>query len=215
MGYGLVRAIVRRQRERQMMLAFSLGAVAFRRAVPLLVAGAFAAGCAAQLKDTLSSDGSPLAVAERFIDAFYSFDAAPLRSVMASAPTSLPKILYYQGWAEGGNYVVLQRKPCRLEKPNEVRCDITVKDDLIAALGTGFDVTDSFHLTLEEGRIVSVRTSSNDPPEMEQAFKWLRRERPDIWTGPCRGFYAGGLTPQDCVRAVVRGFADFTARPRS
>jgi hypothetical protein len=140
---------------------------------------------------------------------------ARLRDLMASAPTSIPQILYYQGWATGGNYVVLERKPCRFETADEVRCDITVKDDLIAVLGTAYHVTDTFHLSLENGRIVKVRTSSNDPPEFDAALEWLRRERPEVFTGPCRGFFAGGPTPQDCVRAVVRGFADFVARSRS
>ena len=131
---------------------------------------------------------------------------------MAAAPSSLPEILYYQGWAEGGNYVVRQRRPCRLERVDEVRCDITVRDDLIAALGTSYDVTDTFHISLQNGRIVRVRTSSNDPPQFEQALDRLRRERPEVFTGPCRGFFAGGPTPQDCVRAVVQGFADFAGR---
>jgi hypothetical protein len=36
-------------------------------------------------------------------------------------------------------------------------------------------------------------------------LKWLQRERPEVMTGPCRGFFAGGPTP-DCVRAVVVKF---------
>lgn len=134
---------------------------------------------------------------------------------MSAAPGSLPRLLYYQGWAEGGNYEVLRRRPCRFDKAGEVRCDVTVRDDLIAALRTGFDVTDTFHVAFKGGRIVGVRNSSNDPPEFDQALGWLRRERPDLLDGPCRGFFAGGPTPGECVRAVVKGFADFAARPRS
>ena len=174
----------------------------------LLAAG----GCQASSQVHFGSGSSPLAAAENLIDAFYSFDPVPLRVALSDASASEPQIIYYQGWAQGGNYVVLDRKPCRFDAANEVRCDITVKDDLITALRTGYHVTDTFHLTFSDGKIVKVRTSSNDPPQMEEGFKWLRRERPDIWTGPCRGFYAGGRTPQDCVRAVVLGFAEFTAR---
>lgn len=87
-----------------------------------------------------------------------------------------------------------------------------MRDDLIQALGTGYDVTDTFHLTFQGRRIVGVRTGSNDPPEFDQALAWLRGERPEIWAGPCRGFFAGGPTPLACVRAVVKGFADFAAR---
>lgn len=182
------------------------------RMVILLLAGTFVAGCGVQ-RTMVRPNGSPLLnSSERLIDAFYSFDPARLRSAMSTAPSSLPQLLYYQGWAEGGNYVVLERRPCRFERTDEVRCDITVRDDLIAALGTSYHVTDTFHITLQDGRIVRVRTSSNDPPQFDQALDRLRRERPGVFSGPCRGFFAGGPTPQDCVRAVVRGFADFAGR---
>lgn len=188
-----------------MMPWFSLSSAA-------LLAGALLAGCAARPGNVPSSAGSRLTTAERLIDAFYSFDPAPLRAALADAPESAPQILYYQGWAEGGNYKVLDRKPCRADQPGLILCDITVRDDLIGALGTGFDVTDTFHLSVDGDRIVKVTTSSNDPPAMSDAFKWLRARSPDLWTvGPCRGFFAGGPTPQDCVRAVVGGFADYRA----
>ena len=180
-----------------------------------LAAAALVAACAARPTPPPADAGPPLAAAEAFIDAFYSFDAARLRAVMARAPESVPRILYYQGWAEGGNYAVLERKPCRPTKADEVACDITVRDDFIAALGTGFDVTDTFHLTFRDGHIVSARTSSNDPPEFEQALKWLGRERPELLSGPCLGFFDGGPTPQECARAVARAIPEFKARPRS
>lgn len=170
------------------------------------------AGCSAQQNEQIADP--QLATAEQLIDAFYSFDPTRLRSAMANAPASIPNILFYQGWAQGGNYKILDRKPCRRGKADEVLCDVTVKDDLIAALGTGYDVTDTFHLTFEDGRIVGVRTTSNDPPEFEEALKWLGKERPEILDGPCRGFFDGGPTPQECVRTVGSGFADFAARRR-
>ena len=190
----------------------------FAAPVPLslattLLLGALLAGCMVQPETRLTA-APQLTAAESFIDAFYSFDPDRLRGAMSTAPVSLPKMLYYQGWAKGGNYIVLDRKPCRFEKAEEVRCDITVKDDLISALGTSYDVTDSFHLTFKDRRIISVRNTSNDPPEFEQAQQWLLRERPELLTGPCLGFFAGGPTPQDCVRAFVKGFADFTSRRR-
>ena len=171
------------------------------------------AGCATQPKGSTNTS-TQLAAAEQLIDAFYSFDPDQLRTAMAHAPASIPNILFYQGWAQGGNYKVLERRSCRTEKADEVSCDIKVKDDLIAALGTGYDVTDTFHLSFRDGRIVGVRTSSNDPPEFDQALKWLARERPEILTGPCRGFFDGGPTPQECARTVISGFADFAAQRR-
>ena len=186
-----------------------------RQFAALLLLGGLAGGCAALPEGRAAGgEGSQLRAAETLIDAFYAFRPGRLRRAMAGAPQSAPEILYYQGWAEGGNYRVLERKPCRLEKPREVSCDIKVRDDLIAALGTGYDVTDTFHITFENGRIAKVRTSSNDPPVFHEAMKWVRAERPDLMAGSCRGFFAGGPTPQACVRAVVKGFAEFAAARR-
>ena len=163
----------------------------------------------------LVEGNSRLVAAEGLIDAFYSFDPVPLRAALSDASASEAQIIYYQAWAEGGNHSVLNRKPCRLSRVDEISCEITVRDDLIAALGTGYWVTDTFHLSFRYGRIVKVRTSSNDPPDFDLALNWLRRERPDLMSGPCRGFFAGGPTPQECVRAVVAGFAAYreTKRP--
>jgi hypothetical protein len=177
----------------------------------LLLVGWIAGNCSVQSSAQTAGAPSPLAAAEALIDAFYSFDPVRLRSALVSAPKSAPQILYSQGWAQGGNYVVKERKPCRLEKPEEVLCDITVKDDLIGALRTGYDVTDTFHLSFKDRRVVGVRTSSNDPPDFKQAFDWLIKARPEIMKGPCTGFFAGGPTPQDCVRAIVKGFAEYMA----
>ena len=192
----------------------STGGFLMRLALTIAVS-LIVSGCAAPNATEHLSARPELASAERLIDAFYSFDAARLRAAMSAAPTSQPQLLYYQGWAEGGNYVVLERKPCRQSAGDELSCDITVRDDLIAALRTGYWVTDTFHLTLRDGRIIKVRNSSNDPPDFDQALNWVKRKRPDVMTGPCKGFFAGGPTPQDCVRAVVAGFAAYrAAHPR-
>ena len=182
--------------------------------VPPLLAGFLVAACSQEASQPPPSD-TRLAAAEAFIDAFYSFDPRRLRNAMASAPSSIPPIVYYQGWAQGGNYVVLERKPCRFESADEATCDVTVRDDLIPALGSEFRVTDSLHLTFKGDRIAAVKTTSNDPPEAEAAFNWIERERPELFkTGACRGFFAGGPTPQDCIKAVVVGFKEFSARHR-
>ncbi len=162
-----------------------------------------------------TAENAPLVAAEQLIDAFYAFDPDQLRAAMPGAAGSQPQIVYYQGWAEGGNYRVLERQKCRFTSPDEVACAITVRDDLIAALGTGFWVTDTFHMTIDGGQIVKVRTSSNDPPEFGMALTWLQGEQTDLMTGPCRGFFAGGSTPDDCVRAVVSGFKAYRAARQS
>jgi hypothetical protein len=183
------------------------------RNVIVFLAGAVALnGCAPGTPRPGSAP--PVAAAEAFVDAFYSFDAERLKEALAAAPESQPRIMYYQGWAQGGNYVVVRRMPCRAESPERVVCSITVKDDLIQAMGTGFDVTDTFHLGISGGKIVSVRTTSNDPPEFDQAMKWVERERPGLVEVPCRDAFEGGPTPQACVRAMVQGFREFAALGR-
>jgi hypothetical protein len=104
--------------------------------------------------------------------------------------------------------------PCRSESTELVTCSITVKDDLIQALGTGFDVTDTFHLGFSGGTIVSVRTTSNDPPEFDRAMEWVQNERSELVDEPCRDSFEGGTTPHACVRAMVQGFREFAALPR-
>lgn len=154
-----------------------------------------------------------LASAEALIDAFYAFDPAPLAAALVDAPASAPSILFYQGWAQGGHYAIVARRPCAYEAADAVRCDITVRDDLVPALGSDFRVTDSFHIRYDGRRIVAVKTSSNDPPAFEAALGWLEATRPELFaSGACRGFFAGGPTPQACVRAVVAGFRDYAAR---
>lgn len=185
------------------------------RRVLVLAALLGAGGCAPSPPADPARVGLPLVAAERLIDAFYSFDPGALRAALSSAPASEGRMTYYQGWAEAGSYVVLERKPCRFTGVDEVRCEITVQDDLIAALETGYWVTDTFHLSFQRGRIVSVRTTSNDPPDFDKALDSLKREQPDLMTGPCQGFFAGGPTPQACVRAVVAGFAAYRAQRSS
>ena len=152
-----------------------------------------------------------LSVAEAFVDAFYSFEPNRLEDALSHAAESVPSIIFYQGWAEGGNYEVVNRKPCAFESLGHVTCSITVKDDLIGALGIDFNVTDTFDLSFSDGRIVSVKTSSNDPQVFHDAKAWVRENRPELIDEPCRGFFDGGPTPGECVRAMVRGYAEFAA----
>lgn len=181
----------------------------------LLMIGCLLAGCSVRTANFTAMQEPRLATAKSLIDAFYSFDPVKLWKATAGAPGSMPDILYYQGWAEGGNYRVLDRQPCRFDKADEVSCPVTVKDDLVPALGSAFRVTDVFHLAFRDGQIVRVWNSSDDPPEFDQAMKWLRRERPEVFAGPCRKMFAGGPTPSLCVRSIVKGFADFSSRQAS
>ena len=149
--------------------------------------------------------------AEGFIDAFYSFDSTELKSALSSAEESIPSIVYYQGWAEGGNYEVVNRIPCKVKSVDLISCSITVKDDLVGALGIDFNVTDTFELSFSDGRINSVKFSSNDPQVYFDAENWVRSKRPELILEPCRGFFDGGPTPGKCVQAMLQGYIEFAA----
>ena len=149
--------------------------------------------------------------AEGFIDAFYSFNSDKLKSSLTYAEESKPSILYYQGWAEGGNYEIIERHPCVARNDSLIICPVTVKDDLIGALEINFNVTDTFHINVINGRIFSVKTSSNDPPLFHEASRWVRQNRPELIEGPCKDIWDGGPTPGECVRAMVKGYAEFMA----
>lgn len=150
-----------------------------------------------------------LAKAEAFIDAFYSFDPDRLRPMLAAATESAQSIMYYQGWAEGGNYKVLERGACVAYESATISCPITVQDDPVLALKTGFNVTDTFTLSFADGQIVSVDTSSNDQPVYYAAREWVKREMPEVMAGPCKGRRAGGTTPGECARAMTEGYRRF------
>lgn len=150
-----------------------------------------------------------LKIAESMIDAFYSFDANRLRPILASAGDAQAKILDYQAWAEGGNYIVMERAPCSQQAENKIDCAITVQDDPVVALETGFNVTDTFHLTFDGAVIVDVKTSSNDQPIYYEARKWVEENLPEVMSGPCRRVDGRRATPGDCARAMTDGYAKF------
>lgn len=148
-------------------------------------------------EETMNSDHK--ATAESFISAFYSWDAAKLSSLMAEDADSAA-VLYYQAWAEAANYQVKDRRPCRMEA-GEAVCAITVTDDFGSAMG--YEATDTFRLTLADGRVSTVTFSGDDPPVFQELFQWITEKHPEILTGPCLNMFAGGDTPGDCARAVA------------
>ena len=154
-------------------------------------------------------------VANKFIDAFYSFNSDTLESILSEARTSQPNILYYQKWAECGNYEIITRHDCFEKNDSLVICPVTVKDDLMAGLNINFNVTDTFRLTIDRGRIRSVENSSNDPDAYYEAKEWVKQNRPELIEKPCEGIWAGGPTPCECILAIIKGFKEFvdTATP--
>jgi hypothetical protein len=165
--------------------------------------------------DVSPSANTALAKSEAFIDAFYSFDSTRLKAALSSADGSIPQIVYYQGWAQGGNYEIVARPACMVSATDTITCPVTVKDDLIVALGLPMHVTDTFRIAFANGQITSVSTSSNDPELFHEAMKWMQTERKAQIAEPCRGFFDGGPTPGDCVRAMVNGFRNYAARQQN
>lgn len=156
-----------------------------------------------------------IAVANQFIDAFYSFNRDTLQTLLSTAAQSQPEILYYQKWAECAHYQVLDR--IHYFEPNDttVVLPVTVKDDLMSALAINFNVTDTFRLTIKNGKILSVKTSSNDPPEYYQAKEWVKQNRPELIEKPCEGIWADGPTPCECVLGMLKGFVELTEEKRN
>lgn len=158
---------------------------------------------------------SNLQTAESMIDAFYSFDPAALQPILSTAGEAEASILSYQAWAEGGNYIVMNRAPCIGESATSISCAITVQDDPVVALETGFNVTDTFHLTFEGADIVDVDTSSNDQPIYYEARKWVEANLPEVMEGPCKRTDGMRDTPGDCARAMTQGYAQFLAAKKA
>ena len=169
--------------------------------------------CAPSLENKMNNPNkTKLIIAELFIDAFYSFDGDALRSYLNRAQTSKSRIVYYQGWAKGGNYRIINRKPCEMQDANTVICAVTVEDDATLALKTNFLVTDTFTISFDHDEIMSVTTSSDDPPIYYEAYNWVKENSPELFDGPCQGFFDGGETPGDCARAMTKGYAEFVKR---
>ena len=100
-----------------------------------------------------------LTIAESMIDAFYSFESEKLGPFLTDAGDSAKEILYYQGWAEGGNYKIVRRASCVAETDDRISCSITVEDDPVLALRTEFKVTDTFTISFD-GMDISMRSGS-------------------------------------------------------
>jgi hypothetical protein len=158
-------------------------------------------------KDTQVSN---VAIAGKFIDAFYSFNRDSLQSILSLAEKSQPEILYYQKWAECANYRIIDRTRYFEKNDSMVIFPVTVKGDLMGALAIDFNVTDTFHISLQNGKIVSVKTSSNDLDVYYEAKEWVSNNRPELVGKACEGIWEGGPTPCDCVLGMLKGFAEFT-----
>ena len=172
----------------------------------VVLATAAMSGCAGDTEQSARVE-----VAEQFVDAFYSFDPEPLGNLLAAAGDSKQDMLFYQGWALGGNYIVMNRMPCASVDEDSVRCSITVQDDLVLALGVDFDVTDTFDITFEDGAISAVETSSNDPDLYHDARDWVWENRREWVEQPCDGSDDTPSDPEQCVTNMLKGYREYAS----
>lgn len=175
----------------------------------LFSVGVLLCGCNRSSSDKNSANKNNIQIANEFIDAFYSFNKDSLQSKMVHAESSQPDILYYQGWAECGNYEVIERGVVFEKNDSLVICPVTVKDDLMGALQINFNVTDTFKITIKDGQLRSVDNSSNDLNIYYTAKEWVKNSRPEYVEKQCEGIWDGGPTPCECVQGMVKGFQDF------
>jgi len=162
-----------------------------------------------RITDTTSSKVSANSrIANEFADAFYSFNAAALSPILDSAGDSKGNILFYQKWAECGNYKELNRAAVIEKSDTLIILPVTVKDDLMMALEQDLNVTDSFHLTIKNGRITSVNTSSNDPEIFYQARQWINTNRKELVDKPC-SMDPNNSNPCDCIKGMLKGLREF------
>ena len=187
-----------------------------RKSLAAVILAILLQGCgAAPSAEGPTHTESLLPIAEALIDDFYSFDANRLASALAVAEASKASLLYYQGWAQGGNYEIVQRRRCVIKARNVVSCAITVRDDPMLALGIDYFVTDTFEISFAGGRVVAVETSSDDLPVYYEARDWVRSEMPELIAQPCEGFFDGGPTPGECAAAMAEGYRRFAASEAS
>lgn len=179
-----------------------------KRNVTLVLCIAGLTACSGE-PDADSALAENLATAESMIDAFYSFDPDRLQPLLSEAGDAEGSILGYQAWAEGGNYIVMERAPCAMVPEGTIDCAITVQDDPVVALETGFNVTDTFHITFGGSTIVDVKTSSNDQPIYYEARRWVEENMPEVMEGPCKRTDGLRDTPGDCARAMTDGYSKF------
>lgn len=166
----------------------------------------FLIGC----KNEAQRDVKNIDLGNKFIDAFYSFNSDSLQIMLLSAKKSQPDILFYQKWAECAHYRIVDRSRFFKKSDSLLIFPVTVKDDLMSALKIDFNVTDTFHLSIENGKIISVKTSSNDLDTYYQAKEWVSKNRPELVAIQCDGNREGGPTPCECVLGMIRGFTEFT-----
>jgi len=173
-------------------------------------------GCEDGSKSGTSTDQSNIIhISNQLIDAFYSFNKDVLKSTLSHAKQSQPSILFYQKWAECGNYEVLNRLPCKAMNDSLVICPVTVKDDLMPALQLDVNVTDTFHITIKNRQIRSVNTTSNDPDLYYEAKDWTKQHRPELIEIPCKDAWNGGPTPCECILATIEGLKEFQANKQA
>jgi len=148
-----------------------------------------------------------LQLAEQFIDAFYTFQAVEIREIPFDSKLDIAPLLYYQAWAEGGNYKVAKRTDCYKAIDELIYCRIKVTDDLGGNLG--YIATDTFTLSIIDREITKVEFEGDDPFVFTRLLISIYLFQPEVFDGPCDKMFDGGKTPKACVQAVVAAAKEF------
>ena len=126
-----------------------------------------------QVKSQQVANAGNTELGNKLIDAFYSFNKDTLALILSSAKSSQPDILYYQKWAECAHYKIIDRSHYFEKNDSLVVFPVTVKDDLMGALAIDFNVTDTFHIMIRKGKIIS-------PAASDRMYRNLGRQ---YWDG--------------------------------
>ena len=157
---------------------------------------------------TLSEEkAARVALGNAFVDALYSFDPEALEALFVEGAAT--EALYYQGFAEGGNYRIVERGDCIASRVDEIICPITVEDDAMLALSNETKVTDTHFLTVSDGLLTDHRNTTNDPEILFFAVLWVFSTYPEMNEGVCAGMWTDGQTPGECARRIAEGVREY------
>ena len=154
-------------------------------------------------------------VAEEFLDAVYSLDPDRLDAAMASLPEDDRRFLtFYQGFAAASDYEVTDGPSCQVSGPN-IQCSVRARDRFVDAVGLQAHEFERYTLSTRDGEVRDLRFRLQGPPALSEPFDWVVENRADVMDGPCRGFFDGGPTPDDCARAFFDAFEERLAATSS
>ena len=170
-----------------------------------------------------SSEDELLALGDRFVVAYYSFEPSAILGPMTS-DADTDHLLKHQAFHDTANAVVVDHECVASEafRGELLRCEVTHEDDIVRALGRA--VTVGFTLSMVEATITDVGVSQ--PNSVDQALfrdlaNWMRDNGYQPSSGPCERSVRPGApgfhyeTPRRCAEEWVAGAVAFAGSPES